>query len=91
MTIHPPPPQPFSCVICGAPQMTDPWSKWRGAANPIPPLCVRCEKDYGKAIGGWGDLNRDRRLIRQIYALATALDTTAYCKQNGYEVPYARA
>lgn len=91
MAIHPPPPPPFSCVICGKPQMTDPWDKYRGARNPIPPLCVHCEQDWGKAIGGWGDLNRDRRMIRQISALAEVITATAHCIQNGHKHPYARA
>lgn len=71
--------------------MTNPWDKYRGAHNPIPPLCTRCEKDWGCGPGGWGDLNRDRRLIRQVSALARVIEVTAYCRQNGHRDPYGTA
>jgi hypothetical protein len=86
-----PPPEPFACVICGAAQMLSPWDRWRGPDTPIPPLCMRCEKDWGKTIGGWGDRNRDRRLMRHVSALAEVISATAYCKINGLSVPYAPA
>jgi len=71
--------------------MTDPFDKYRGAHCPIPPLCRRCEHDWGASIGGQGDINRDRRLIRQVSALARVITATAYCKQNGHRVPYDAA
>lgn len=93
MAIYAPPPAPFDCAICGSPQMTSPWDKHLGADTPIPPLCRRCERDWGKPVppGGWQDRNRDRRMIRQISALAEILSGTAYCKMNGLGDPYERA
>jgi hypothetical protein len=73
------------------PQMTNPWDAYRGAAGAIAPLCVRCEKDYGKAIGGWGDINRDRRILRQVSALAEVIQTTAYRIEKGLEKTNGRA
>ena len=81
MTIYAPRPAPFTCAICCEPQMGDgsPWSVhcWAGS-YPIPPLCNSCARTWGRAIGGIGDLNRDRRIIRQIFALAEALQTEAF-------------
>ncbi len=91
MAIYALPPAPFDCVICGAPQMTSPWDKHRGASTPIPPVCNRCSHDWGKGTGGLGDLNRDRRIIRQVSALAEVISATAYCKMNGHRGPYERA
>ena len=90
MAIYAPPPQPFSCAICHAPQMQNLWEKHLGADSPIPPLCRRCERDWGKAVppGCWHDRNRDRRMIRQISALAEVILATAYCHQNGHRGPY---
>lgn len=86
--ILPLPPPPFDCAICGAPQMRGQWDRYRGPDMPIPPLCLRCEKNWGKAVGGWGDRNPDRRLIRQVSALAAAIDATAHCMMNGHRGPY---
>lgn len=91
MAIYAAPPAPFDCVICGKRQMLDIWDKHRGADTVIPPLCMHCEKTFGKSVGGWGDRNRDRRMIRQVSALAEIIICTAYCKQNGHRVPYERA
>jgi hypothetical protein len=90
MAIYAPPPAPFDCAICLKPQMTSPWDKYLGADSCIPPLCRRCERDWGKAVppGGWQDRNRDRRIIRQVSALAEVLSATAYCKQNGHRGPH---
>lgn len=88
MAIYPDPPAPFDCVICGSPQMLGAWDRYRGADMPIFPLCFRCEKAWGKAIGGWGDRNRDRRLIRHVAALAEVILASAYCRQNGFRSPY---
>ncbi len=93
MTILPDAPHPFRCVICGDEQMANPWAVVRRASNPIPPLCNWCERMWGKGVSGAGpnDLNPDRRLIRQVSALAGVLSATAYCMQNGHRGPYERA
>lgn len=73
MAIYPPPPPLFTCAIC--------LSEYRCYRFPgytptlaIPPLCRSCSQDFGKGIGGIGDLNRDRRIIRMISALAMVID-----------------
>lgn len=91
MPIYPDPPHPFDCVICGKPQMRGLWDGNPGADMPISPLCLSCEWVWGKAIGGPGDRNRDRRIIRQVWALADAISATAHCKQQGHRGPYERA
>ena len=62
---------------------TNSWWAYRSAEYPIPPLCRNCERTWGKALGGWGDLNRDRRITRQISALAAAIEVEAYRIQHG--------
>ncbi len=94
MTIFPPRPPSFTCAICG--EFRD-WSqgygfRWHRAAEyDIPPICRPCEKTWGKGIGGWGDLNRDRRIARQISALAAALEVEAHRKAHGKAPLYAPA
>ena len=98
MTIFPPRPPSFTCAICG--EFRD-WSngrnggprfRWHHAAEfDIPPICRCCEKTWGKGIGGWGDLNRDRRIARQISALAAVLEVEAHRKAHGKAPLYAPA
>jgi ribosome-binding protein aMBF1 (putative translation factor) len=90
VAIYPDPPAPFDCAICGKEQMRGRWDRYDGAEMNIPPLCRRCEIQWGKAVGGWGDRNRDRRIIRQVSALAEVLLVTAHCKANGHRGPYER-
>lgn len=82
MTIYPQRPASFICAICREHQDYDsPWrrgSYYRASEYCIPPVCRDCEKTWGKAIGGWGDLNRDRRIARQISALAAVIEVEAY-------------
>lgn len=86
MTVYASPPHPFFCVICDKPQMTGHWDAYPRANTPIPPLCRMCESLWGRH--PHHDLNRDRRVIRQVAALAEVLRATAYCKQNGHEGTY---
>jgi hypothetical protein len=90
MAIYAPPPPPFSCAICHAPRMQGTWDKHLGADTPIPPLCRSCERNWGKAVhpGHWQDRNRNRRMIRQISALAEVILATAHCHQNGNRGPH---
>lgn len=86
MTIYPAAPPEFSCGICQRPQKPTGW-RWAGE-YPIPPVCRRCEIDYGVGIGGFGDRNRDRRIIRQISALAAALTAEAHKLNQNKEPRY---
>lgn len=91
MTVYAPTPQPFTCAICLKPWAPSKWAiTWR-ADMPIPPLCRTCSDDWGTAIGGWQDRNRDRRVIRQISALASAIEVEAYRIQHNMGPLYARA
>lgn len=68
MPIYPPRPAPFECVICGdrRPQ------QWVSPEQQdYPPLCWPCEQ-YGWRQGSL-TRNPDRRLIKQITALAEAI------------------
>lgn len=87
MPILPEPPPPFCCAICGEEQMSNPWAIVRRASNPVKPLCIWCERTWGRG-GSNLDLNPDRRLIRHVYALVSVLLATAYCKQNGHRWPH---
>ena len=89
MVIYAPIPQPFTCAICCKPWQQDRWS-W-GPDLPIPPLCHSCNMAWGSAVGDQGDRNRDRRIIRQISALATAIDVEAYRAQRKEGPLYVRA
>ena len=95
MTIFPPRPPSFTCAICG--EFRD-WSQGpffnfraHAAEYDIPPICRPCEKTWGKGIGGWGDLNRDSRIARQISALAAVLEVEAHRKAHGKAPLYAPA
>lgn len=76
MPIYAPPPPPFRCAICGDDYVKPSWG-W-GPDLPIPPLCGRCNQDWGKAVGGYADRNRDRRILRMIWALAAAIEVEAH-------------
>lgn len=79
MAIYPPQPDPFPCSICGD---TTPRSVWRWKDTMTrPPLCWRCEQDWG--VGQYGDLNPDRRVIKQISALTEALRVDSYRIERG--------
>jgi hypothetical protein len=96
VTIYPARPASFTCVICGT--LRDYGDtpgqfnslRWRSAEYDIPPVCRPCEITWGRSIGGWGDLNRDRRIARQIFALAAVLDCEAYRTQHGKGPLYGR-
>lgn len=91
MTIYAPPPPPFTCAICCEDWAPRPWMDGWSADLPIPPICTHCNTKWGRAIGGWGDRNRDRRIIRQIAALAAAIDVEAHRAQHREGPLYARA
>lgn len=91
MVIYAPQPQPFTCAICRKPWAADQWSFTWGPDLPIPPLCHRCNMDCGRSVGGIGDRNRDRRIIRQISALAEAISGEAYRAQHKEGPLYGRA
>lgn len=86
MAIYPPAPEPFDCAICyrarplrwPSPHMQD-----------MPPLCWSCEQEWG--VGAYGDCNPDRRVIKQISALAEALRVDAYRISIGEGPIYGRA
>lgn len=72
MPIYPPRPAPFDCAICGE-------TRPRQWASPDqmdqPPLCWSCEQ-YGWR-QGTVTRNPDRRLLKQILALAEAIASEA--------------
>lgn len=93
MTIYPDRPSDFTCAICLEPGGPDRWC-WAGD-YPIPPLCRDCARTWGlgggQAFGGYGDRNRDRRIARQISALANVLSVEAHRIGNGKGTLYGRA
>ena len=91
MTIYAPNPQPFTCAICLKPWAADQWSFTYGPDLPIPPLCHRCNMTWGRSVGGQGDRNRDRRIIRQIFALAEAITVEAHRAEHKKGHHYGRA
>lgn len=73
MAIYPPKAAPFHCVIC---DRFGPGQWDNGQRMTVPPLCYRCERDYG---GGSGlAAAMDDRLARQIRALAEVISGLAY-------------
>lgn len=66
-------PPPFECVICQR-QFPLRWSD--PAQRDIPPVCWSCEQM--DSTGSYGDRNPDRRIARQISALANNLEWAAY-------------
>lgn len=88
MTLYPPMPQPFMCAICRQNWAPRSWESKTSAYLPIPPICSRCDFHWGKAIGGGGDRNRDRRLIRHIGALAAIIEAEAHRKTRSKEPIY---
>ena len=80
MPIYAPPPPPFRCAICRKDYVKPSWG-W-GPDLPIPPLCSSCNMVWGKAVGGQGDRNRDRRILRMISALAAVIEVEAYRAQH---------
>ncbi|KHQ50575.1 hypothetical protein [Mameliella alba] len=51
-----------------------------------PPVCWGCEQEFGT--GKYGDLNPDRRTIKQISAITEALRIDAHRKNLGEEPLY---
>ena len=87
MPIYPDRPASFTCAICTSAVRVERWDyAWR---YPIPPVCLNCADTWGKGIGGWGDLNRDRRTIRLVSALAEALMAEAWRAQHRKERRHA--
>lgn len=78
MAIYPEAAAPYSCAICGksAPYL---WEDPR--IRSLPPLCRHCENDYG--VGPYNDASPDRRVIKQIGALAEAIRIDAYNLERG--------
>lgn len=95
MTLYPPRPPSFTCAICNEHRdwsAGHPVRRWENATEyDIPPICRSCEITWGRAIGGWGDRNRDRRIAGQIGALARAIETTAYRMQHERAPHHGRA
>jgi len=86
MAIYPPTPDPFNCAICGknCPR------RWQAPAHhDSPPLCRICEQEWG--VGQYGDINPDRRIAKQISALANALAVEAHRSSLGLEAMYGPA
>lgn len=69
----------FVCAICQR-QIKGDRAGW-GRDEPISPVCLWCEKDYGSSTMGSGGTMKDRRIARQLRALATALAGEAGYKQ----------
>lgn len=78
MPIYPPTPDPFKCAICRA-DRPSPWCSPQ--MKDRPPVCWRCEQDWGT--GTYGDCNPDRRTLKQISALANCLAVEAHRGQLG--------
>jgi hypothetical protein len=79
-------PAPFNCAICH----TEGPRRWESPdMQSIPPLCWRCEQEWG--VGQYGDRNPDRRIAKQIRALAEALTVEAHRAEIGERPMYARA
>jgi hypothetical protein len=94
MTIYPARPPAFTCAICGTQRDYSAQHYWPNAdarQYDIPPICRQCEDTWGKgaSIGGLGDLNRDRRIARQIFALASRLEVEAYRSKHRMRPHYA--
>ena len=84
MPIYPPKAEPFCCVICDR-VVPDMWESPDRRA--IPPLCFLCEQfEWG---AGLFVMNRDKRLVKQISALANALQ--GFANQKIYQVQHGRA
>lgn len=89
MTIYAPSPPAFRCAICSVEYIPTPFG-W-SPDLPIPPLCRWCNNNWGRCIGGIGDRNRDRRIMRMISALAEAIQVEACRIERGEGPIYGRA
>jgi hypothetical protein len=68
--------QDFVCAICQRPVEMR-WNR-HGPDETLPPLCRCCEAEFSRGVGKPADGSfRDRRIIRQGYALTEALRTAA--------------
>ena len=78
VTRYPPPPKAFTCAICQ--QHRD--YRWPGSVQdwPVEPICIVCEEHYCVKIRVGGSL-RDRRKVRVLGALISALWTKANCME----------
>lgn len=83
MAIYPDKSEPFNCAICHRAQPPR-WESPQLTARA--PLCWQCEQDFGT--GPYGDANPDRRVIKQVSALASALSINAHRIQIGERPPY---
>lgn len=72
-------PPPFDCAICGRHVE----NRWPGSKRkwPLSPVCLSCERYYAAPLPPRGSF-RDRRVARQINALAEALETAAKHAQS---------
>jgi len=87
MSICPDLPEDFTCEIC---RRFRPKPKWGySPQSDKPPICWSCEQEFGT--GAYADLNPDRRINKQISALAEALKIEAHRNQLGMEALYGRA
>ncbi len=84
MAIYPPKADPFECAICER-AVTPLWES--PAHRCMPPLCFRCEQHEWGA--GLFEMNPDKRLAKQISALANALQD--FSNQQIYGVQHGRA
>jgi len=78
---------PFDCVICGR-HVDRRWPDARHQAD-IEPVCFPCERYDRVSIHPRGSF-RDRRIARQIIALANALEgeaRRAHYERFGYAAP----
>jgi len=73
-------PEQFDCAICE--RRID--NRWPGSKKmwPIQPLCRYCEEKWSAGAPAHGAF-RDRRVARQISALANAIDTAAHHQKWG--------
>lgn len=78
MAVYPNPSEPYCCSICGR-ESPYRWEDPRVQSRA--PLCRHCENDYG--VGPYNDANPDRRIIKQISALAEAIRVDANCIERG--------
>ena len=71
----------FSCAICGKDANKDWWSR-----DGIPPVCRWCETYQTPTPKPYGAF-KDRRINRQLFAIAEALESEArqqFYKEKGY-------
>ncbi|MAB00144.1 MAG: hypothetical protein CMN87_12300 [Stappia sp.] len=65
----------FDCVICRR-HISNRWPQ-HAPTMSLKPVCQMCETDYGRRCGTAGTI-RDRRILRQLSAVAEALNCAAH-------------